>query len=89
VQSAPGGKSPSNGPGFGRGELLECHRKSSIIQLISIVTGSAAIAAGGIGHVVAARAAGPCALGGCVFVAHQVKPAHVAKASAWIALHRH
>ena len=57
--------------------------------LISIVTGSAAIAAGGIGHAVASRSFVPCAFGGCAFAAHQAKPAHVAKASAWIALRRH
>ena len=54
--------------------------------LVSVGTAGAAIAASGIGHVLAGRPSSACGVGGCSIGAYQAKPAHVAKASASIAL---
>jgi hypothetical protein len=55
--------------------------------LVSLVTAGAAIAASGIGHAfVAARPATACTATGCSYSPHQAKPAHLAKASAAIAI---
>jgi hypothetical protein len=57
-----------------------------IALLISIVTGSAAIAASGIGHALAGRTSAACAAGLCGLAPHQAKSAHLGKVNAVIAL---
>ena len=54
--------------------------------LVSLTTAGAAIAASSLGHALAARPALGCQAAGCVPAPYQTKPAHLAKASAAIAI---
>ena len=54
--------------------------------LVSIRTAGAAIAASGLGHALAGRPTAACATAGCGPSPYQTKPAHLAKASASIAM---